>query len=408
MKNKVYIVGHSLSPQSAEIITVLATFPRIILSEINTHRMLSKNTSSSRAIPFQKMLEAVQNNPFIPFAWQKYHPGMQGSEYLDETVKYDLISFMDILNNTLSNTEDEKERAILSKRIEEKTKIIKELLTPYTLLEKTLPEWWLFARDKAVEAASILYVFDVTKQLCNRLLEPFMWTTMLITGSREGWDNFFNLRLPSYVYGDERGHYALFNSRKEYIDFCGEDIQYIPESEVWWLSINKGQAEIHMMDLAEKIYDAVNESTPKQLQAGEWHIPFEDKIHIDGIQGIQFTLKGGSTEYHEAKWTTEAKIKISTAMAAHTSYTVVGGEAVKSYEKWIELHDKLIAYDPPHSSPMEHCARAMSVEEYYRFVKGYGNTDYPEDGFREGSYGWCNNLKGFIPYRYFIDNKIEV
>ena len=71
MKNKVYIVGHSLSPQSAETITVLATFPRIILSEINTHRMLSKNTSSSRAIPFEKMLEAVQNNPFIPFSWQK-------------------------------------------------------------------------------------------------------------------------------------------------------------------------------------------------------------------------------------------------------------------------------------------------------------------------------------------------
>ena len=71
MKNKVYIVGHSLSPQSAETITVLATFPRIILSEINTHRMLSKNTSSSRAIPFEKMVEAVQNDPFIPFAWQK-------------------------------------------------------------------------------------------------------------------------------------------------------------------------------------------------------------------------------------------------------------------------------------------------------------------------------------------------
>ena len=71
MKNKVYIVGHSLSPQGDEIMTVLATFPRIILSEINTHRMLSKNTSSSRAIPFLKMVEAVQNNPFVPIAWQK-------------------------------------------------------------------------------------------------------------------------------------------------------------------------------------------------------------------------------------------------------------------------------------------------------------------------------------------------
>ena len=71
MKNKVNITAHSLSPQGDELITVLATFPRIILAEINTHRMLSKNTSSSRAIPFLKMVEAIENDPFIPIAWQK-------------------------------------------------------------------------------------------------------------------------------------------------------------------------------------------------------------------------------------------------------------------------------------------------------------------------------------------------
>ena len=26
-----------------------------------------------------------------------------------------------------------------------------------------------------------------------------MWTTMLITGSKEGWDNFFRLRCPSIM-----------------------------------------------------------------------------------------------------------------------------------------------------------------------------------------------------------------
>ena len=78
------IVGHSLSPQGDELISVLCTFPRIILAEVNTHRMLSKNTSSSRAIPFNKMVEAVQENPFIPIAWQKEHKGMQGTEYLTE------------------------------------------------------------------------------------------------------------------------------------------------------------------------------------------------------------------------------------------------------------------------------------------------------------------------------------
>ena len=375
MKNKVYIVGHSLSPQSAEIITVLATFPRIILSEINTHRMLSKNTSSSRAIPFQKMLEAVQNNPFIPFAWQKYHPGMQGSEYLDETVKYDLISFMTILNDTLSNTKDKKERDRLSKRIEEKTKIIKELLTPYTLLEKTLPEWWLFARDKAVEAASILYVFDVTKQLCNRLLEPFMWTTMLITGSRDGWDNFFNLRC---------GNYNGFKSRKEASkEFLEKgNINTSTWSDMDWRKLNTGQAEIHMMMLSEKIYDEYQNSVPLQLKENQWHIPM-------------------ITDLERYKLSTNDQIKLSVGRAANTSYTVVGDGKELTSEQAIKIHNKCKELN--HSSVFEHCARAMSDSEYFNFVKG-NTTDAPNNSI----YGWCNNLKGFIPYRYFIDNNIEL
>ena len=403
---KTEIVADSLDSRGNRLTSLLITFPRIILAEINTHRMLSKNTSSSRAIPFLKMVEAVQNNPFIPFAWQKYHPGMQGSEYLDETVKYDLISFMTILNDTLSNTEDEKERARLSKRIEEKTKIIKELLTPYTLLEKTLPEWWLFARDKAVETASILYVFDVTKQLCNRLLEPFMWTTMLITGSKESWDNFFNLRCPQYEYytlnGEERW---LIKSKKEWLEQVNTYEKNIlkkdnlfTENNVYWLGINKGQAEIHMMALAECIYDAMNESTPNQLEVGEWHIPFVQNLDLIELAKL----------YPDADDFQKVCVKISTAMAAHTSYTTVGNEPIKSYEKWIELHDKLIAYDPPHSSPMEHCARAMNDKEYNSFIKGktsYHNEEYFNMATKDVK-GWCNNLKGFIPYRYMIDNNL--
>lgn len=73
----------------------------------------------------------------------------------------------------------------------------------------------------------------------------------------------------------------------------------------------------------------------------------------------------------------------------------------------IELHDRLLSQDPPHSSPLEHCARAMSDEEYYHSVKGfrlnYTSVDTPK--WEESDFGWCNNLKGFIPYRYFIDNK---
>ena len=147
---KAEIVAHSINEQGDELISVMATFPRIILAEVNTHRMLSKNTSSSRAIPFNKMVESVKNDTFIPIAWQKSHSGMQGTEYFDD-------------GNVESLIQD-----------------------------------WLRARDQAISSATFLTETGATKQLANRLLEPFMWTTMLITGPKSGWDNFFHLRNPVY------------------------------------------------------------------------------------------------------------------------------------------------------------------------------------------------------------------
>lgn len=64
------VVADSVDPRGNRLTRCLVVMPRIIIAEINTHRMLSKNTSS-RAIPFNKMLEAVETNPFIPIAWQK-------------------------------------------------------------------------------------------------------------------------------------------------------------------------------------------------------------------------------------------------------------------------------------------------------------------------------------------------
>ena len=227
-----------------------------------------------------------------------------------------------------------------------------------------------------------------------------MWTTMLITGSKEGWDNFFNLRCPSYkLIGLDKEN---VKSRKEWL----EKMQFssalhpsmYPKTDVEWLQINKGQAEIHIMSLAEEIYDAVNESTPKELKAGEWHIPFEDRIDENkldrdlGWLDIQDLAENADLEY--SIWLNHNKIKISTAMAAHTSYTIVGGEAVKSYEKWIELHDKLIAYDPPHSSPMEHCCICVTDEDYNKSFKGEEK-------------GWFRNYKGFKSYRQIIEENVS-
>jgi hypothetical protein len=87
---------------------------------------------------------------------------------------------------------------------------------------------------------------------------------------------------------------------------------------------------------------------------------------------------------------------MSVAMAARTSYTVVGEEKELNPHALIGLHDRLLAWDPPHSSPLEHCAQAMTNEEYW---SSFGTTAQNTKGN-----GWCNNLKGFIPYRYMVDN----
>lgn len=87
-------------------------------------------------------------------------------------------------------------------------------------------------------------------------------------------------------------------------------------------------------------------------------------------------------------------IMISVSLAARTSYTTVGDEKEIDYKKLIELHDRLITQDPLHASPMEHCARAMTEQEYDSYLRSDGSVD---------TYGWCRNFKGFISYRHLIE-----
>lgn len=196
-----------------------------------------------------------------------------------------------------------------------------------------------------------------------------------------------------------------FSSRKEVTKFLKEKgIDTSNWSEEKWLSLNKGQAEIHLMDLAEKIYDAMIESTPKQLNPGEYHIPFENKLKDPLIWKL---LPEGIPQPEWAKLYWETKVKISTAMAARTSYTVVADEKEIDYSKMIDLHDRLISQNPPHSSPMEHCARAMTMEEYESHVRGtieWSGGQYDKQLATDGTEGWCRNFKGFIPYRHIVEN----
>lgn len=138
------IVADSVSPAGVRLVTFEATFSRIILSEVNTHRMLSRNSASSRAIPVEKMIARVLEDSYVPTHWGKNQRGMQAEQDVDE------------VSQTLAKNH------------------------------------WLLARDSAVAYAKSLLQDGIHKQITNRLLEPFMWHVALITATE--WSNFFHLR----------------------------------------------------------------------------------------------------------------------------------------------------------------------------------------------------------------------
>ena len=338
---KVEIVADSINQQNDRLTSMVLTYPRIIHAEMMTHRMFSRNASSSRAVPVDKMIKAVRENTFCPFEFQKAHKGMQGSEYFTGADRQECINL------------------------------------------------WLESAELALRQAEKMKTKGISKQIINRILEPYQYYTVLITGSKEGWDNFFELRCPQYRFSPDD---KLFKSKKEFIEYenayNGFSTRKIDENQMDWLLINEGGAEIHMMDLAEKIYDEYQNSVPLQLKENQWHIPM-----ISDLESL--------------KLSTDDQIKLSVGRAANTSYTVVGDGKELTLEHAIKIHDKCV--ELVHSSVFEHCARAMSDEEYYNFVKGV-TLEYNKGNrvFSESSFGWCGPYKGFISYRYFIDNKLKI
>lgn len=322
------IIADSVSPQGHRLTTFLLTYPRIIHSEFMTHRMVSKNSASSRAIPFEKMVKSVQETPFIPIRWMKEHKGMQGTEYFKDDETFISANPMDRFAHGLTPEESENAAYVIKDRLKAE---------------------WLWARDMAVQAATNLHNAGVlyhpngdtdkltgdgrglSKQMCNRLLEPFMYHTVIATASE--WQNFFALR----------AHDA---------------------------------AEIHMQDLAYKMLDAYNTNQPKQLTAGDWHIPFGDDL--DGGKLIHLTY-GQLTKHNSERSldvhaltpnTIELAIKVATARCARVSYTEVGVSLESTnYENDIKLHDRLLASG--HWSPAEHCAQSTDTNDWFGNFKGW-------------------------------------
>lgn len=129
--------------------TLEVTMPRIILAEFNTHRVFSRNSASSRAIPVERRITQIRENPFVPSAFTKNQRGMQAEENVG-------------------------------------------------LDEQRWAAWeWAQACDVALHHAERLAKLGVHKQHANRLLEPFSWTTVICSSTE--WDNYWALRISEHA-----------------------------------------------------------------------------------------------------------------------------------------------------------------------------------------------------------------
>ena len=141
------VVADSISPQGQRITTFELEYPRIIHSELMTHRLFSRNAMSSRAIPIKKMIEQVQQNPAMPVKFGKNQPGMQDAG-------------------------DHKE-------------LIDAGYEPQT--------WWGLAGLSAARFAEGFADAGYHKQIANRLLEPFQRMKTVLTAT--DFENFWWLRV---------------------------------------------------------------------------------------------------------------------------------------------------------------------------------------------------------------------
>lgn len=187
---EVKVLADSVSPGGKRLLTIAATFPRFILAEVNTHCRMSRNSASSRAIPPEIQIAKVRDKPFVPEVFRARVKGMGQGEVLED---------------------QDKAREI-----------------------------WLDGAYLAAQVAEDLSGLGINKSHVNRVLEPYLWHTAIITATE--WENFNALRIPP---GDE-------------VDY---DFPAQPEFQQFGI-------------LARK---AARESESQRLQYGQWHTPLADE-----------------------------------------------------------------------------------------------------------------------------------
>ena len=140
------VIEWSIGPDGQELITMQLKYQRFIHAEFMTHRMFSRNASSSRAIPVNKMIDNILADPALPVAWKKNIPGMQGGD-------------------PLSKDDAEACRML-----------------------------WIAQCRNTVKTVRTLVGLGLAKEVANRIMEPWQHIHVVCTGIRAAYNNFFWLR----------------------------------------------------------------------------------------------------------------------------------------------------------------------------------------------------------------------
>ena len=141
---KVKMIKDSVAPSKIRLSTMLLTYPRVVHAEFMTHRVFSRNSASSRAIPVVKMIDQVEKNPYVPNVFYENQKGMQGGDPLPKDIQI-------VLRNL-----------------------------------------WLDSKNLAVMQARKMLEYKAAKQHINRILEPYFHISVVVTSTH--WANFFALR----------------------------------------------------------------------------------------------------------------------------------------------------------------------------------------------------------------------
>lgn len=254
------VLADSISDKGIRLTTVEATYPRIVHSELMTHRVFSRNSASTRAIPLANHLSNLLFKPFIPEKFGINQPGMQAYKHLEgmkheQAVEVWLTGRDRALTTTLELMLGREVMADLCdydpahEHVGEVT-----LMDEFDNITAALPK----STDKIdLGETSML---NVHKQLAGRGLEGYMWHTVIVSATE--WDNFFALR----DHPDAQGEIAT---------------------------------------MARRTKAAIDASEPQLMRPGEWHLPLVDKGEFesfhDGIKASAARCAAVSYNRHNRK-----------------------------------------------------------------------------------------------------------